>query len=141
MIYRGIINILESDSDFTTAIGTYTDRNSATQYKIFSVFPTIEIDAPFAGIKIDDQRGNPTKDASSAIDEIMLSIRIYDYELSDVIDIAEKARAALDKQSGTFDTTIIETLDFESLNDGFIEVEGKGLLLYRELNFEIWAVP
>ena len=135
-IYRAILNILTADSDFSAAIGS----DSGT-IKVYTIFPQRTISKPWAAMKIVNQVGNPTKSTGSDVDNVSFSIRIFNNDMDDVIDTAEKCRTALEGKSGTFDTVAIGDIEFESFNDDFLFFEGEQPLLYRELNFEIWVTP
>ena len=136
-VYRAILNILENDSTFVTAIGTDDDSN----IKVYTIFPTKEVPEPFVAMKINNQAGNPTKDEASAVDNVSFQVRVFDYNMDTVISISEKLRTALDKKSGTYDTVSIADIDFDGFSDDFLFFEGKRPLLFRELNFEIWIEP
>ena len=141
MIYRAVLNILSNNSDFTTAIGTDAD----TDYKIYPIAPRRETQLPMCVISIIDQRGNPTKDnpSTSGIDEIRVRITVYDDDLDDLIDLSEKARIAMDaeKSGGTYNTEVIQSIDFESLNDGIVTDYGPIGAMYIEHDYTIWASP
>ena len=136
-IYRGILSILNADGSFPTAIGTDSDSN----IKVYPIFPTRQVATPFVAMKIDNQLGNPTKDAVSAVDQISFSFRVYGDNLDTIISISDALITAIDKTAkGTYDTVPIGSIDFESYRDDFIYFEGQNTpLLYRELTFEIWA--
>ncbi len=137
-VYRAILNILEADSAFTSAIGTDSDSN----IKVYTVFPTKEVSRPFCAMKINNQVGNATKDLISAVDNVSFQLRVFDYDMDSVIDVSEKLRTAIDKASAqAYDTVTIVSIDFDGFTDDFLYFEGERPLLFRELNFEIWIEP
>lgn len=139
MIYKAIKYILENDSAFATAISTDSDSD----IKIYPIHPRKEVPLPFCVFNIIDQRGNPTKDESSALDEVRVRVTIFDVDLDNMVSLSDKARSALDgeKKGGTYNGEVIDTIDFESLNDGFNETYGDRGALFIEHDYNIWSVP
>ena len=137
MIYKAIKYILENDSDFATAIGTDSDSD----VKVYPIHPRRKVELPFCVFNIIDQRGNPTKDTNSQIDDIRVRVVVYDTELDDVIDLAEKARSAMAayKNGGTVAGVELVTVDFESMKDTFEEGYGNRGAIGIEIYFEIWS--
>jgi len=143
MIYKAIKYILENDSAFAAAIGTFDDGEGNVDIKIYPIHPRKEVPLPFCVFNIIDQRGNPTKDEPSALEEVRVRITVLDDDLDNMVSISDKARAALDgeKGGGEYNGEIIDTIDFESLNDGFNETYGDRGALFIEHDYNIWAVP
>jgi hypothetical protein len=141
MIYKAVKYILENDSDFSTAIGTDDDSD----VKIYPIHPRKEVALPFCVFNVLDARGNPTKDnpSTSGLDEYRVRVVIYDNDLDTCIDISEKARIALDgeKSGGSFNTVAVSSIDFESLNDTFVESYGDRGAIGIEMDFNIWSTP
>jgi hypothetical protein len=139
MIYKAIKYILENDSAFAAAIGTDSDGD----IKIYPIHPRKEVALPFCVFNIIDQRGNPTKDEASALDEVRVRVTILHTDLDKMVSISDKARTALDneKGGGTYNGEVIASLDFESLNDGFNEAYGDLGALYIEHDYSIWSEP
>ena len=141
MIYKAIKYILENDTDFATALSTDSDGD----VKIYPIHPRKEVSLPLCVFSVIDQRGNPTKENKSynGIDEIRVRISVFDSELDDVIDIAEKCRIALEneKLGGTYNTEVIHSIDFDSLNDTFSESYGNRGALGIDMDYTIWAEP
>ena len=141
MIYKAIKYILENDSDFVTAISTDSDGD----IKVYPIHPRKEVNLPFCVFSITDQTGNPAKDRESynGIDEIRLRVSVYDNELDDVIDLAEKARIALDneKAGGTYNSVVIQSIDFDNLNDTWQESYGNRGAIGIDMNYTIWSSP
>ena len=135
MIYKAIKYILENDSDFNTAVSGI----------IFPIHPRREVAPPFSVFSVSNMVGNPTKDnpTITGLDNYSVRVSVYDVELDDVIDLAEKARTALDneKDGGVFNGVTIDTIDFETLNDAFDSGYGDRGLLVMDLNFNIWSLP
>jgi hypothetical protein len=140
MIYRAILNILENDADFLAAIGT-----DDGDIKAYPIHPRKEVSLPICVFSIIDQRGNPTKDnkSTNGIDEVRVRVSVFDNDLDDLVDIAEKCRIALDnqKQGGTFNTEVIHSIDFDSMNDTFQENYGPRGALGIDMDYTIWAEP
>lgn len=139
MIYKAIKFILENDSAFATAIGTDSDGD----IKIYPIHPRKEVPLPFCVFNIIDQRGNPTKDEASAGDEVRVRVTVLDVDLDNMVSLSDKVRAALDgqKKGGTFNSEVIDSIDFESLNDGFNETYGDRGALFIEHDYVIWLEP
>jgi len=141
VIYKAIKYILENDSDFATAIGTDADGD----VKVYPIHPRKEVGLPFCVFSIIDQRGNPAKDRESynGIDEIRLRVSVFDNELDDVIDLSEKARIALDneKAGGTYNSVVIQSIDFDNMNDTWEESYGDRGAIGMDMNYTIWSTP
>ena len=141
MIYKAIKYILENDADFLAAIGTDSDSD----IKAYPIHPRKEVSLPFCVFSITDQTGNPSKDRPSinGIDNIRIRISIFGEDLDVLIDIVEKCRIALDneKTGGTYNSVVIVSIDFESLNDTFEPGHGDRGALGIDMNYEIWSEP
>jgi hypothetical protein len=141
VIYKAIKYILENDSDFATAIGTDDDSD----IKVYPIHPRKQVSLPFCVFSITDQRGNPSKDRKSynGIDEIRIRVSVFDDDLDTAIDLSEKARIALDNQKhgGTFNSVVIQNIDFENMNDTFAENYGNRGALGIDMNYNIWSTP
>lgn len=139
MIYKAIKYILENDSAFAAAIGTDADGD----IKIYPIHPRKEVPLPFCVFNIIDQRGNPTKDEASCLDEVRIRVTVLDVDLDNMVILSDLVRAALDgqKKGGTFNGEVIDSIDFESLNDGFNETYGDRGALFLEHDYVIWLEP
>ena len=139
MIYKAIKYILENNSAFATAISTDSDGD----IKIYPIHPRKEVSLPFCVFNIIDLRGNPTKDYASQGDEVRVRVTIFDVDLDNMVSLSDKVRSALDgeKQGGTYNGEVIDTIDFESLNDGFNETYGDRGALFIEHDYVIWMEP
>lgn len=138
MIYKAVKYILENDTDFVTAIGTDNDGD----IKAYPIAPRKEVRLPFCVFNIEDQRGNPTKDSVSQMDQIQFKVTIYHNELDALVDCTNKAIIALDneKSGGTFNGEVIKSIDFQAMRDVFIEGYGPHGAIGMEIDFEIWIV-
>ena len=136
MIYKAIKYILENDADFLAAIGT-----DGGDIKAYPIAPRKEVSLPFCVFSITDQTGNPTKDAVSGADELRVRVTVYDTDLDNLIDVAEKCRIALDgeQDGGTFNTVVVASINFDSLNDVFVESYGPSGAMGIDMNYIIWA--
>lgn len=139
MIYKAIKYILENDSAFATAIGTDSDGD----IKIYPIHPRKEVPLPFCVFNIIDQRGNPTKDEASCLDEVRVRVTVLDVDLDNMVTLSDLVRSALDgqKKGGTYNGEVIASIDFESLNDGFNETYGDRGALFIEHDYVIWLEP
>jgi len=136
MIYKAVKHILENDSTLSAAIGTDDDSD----VKIYPINPRKKVELPFIVFNLTDQRGNPSKDIPSGIDETRVQVIIYDTELDDVIYLAGKVRDALDgeKAGGTYNGTVIHSIDFDNQSDGFAQDYGNRGAIYIEQDYIIW---
>jgi hypothetical protein len=77
------------------------------------------------------------------MDNYSIRISVYDIELDDAIDLAEKARTAMDneKDGGTYNGVEIASVDFESLSDAYDNAFGDRGLIVFDMNFDVWAIP
>ena len=139
MIYKAIKYILENNAAFLAAIGT-----DGGDIKAYPIHPRKEVSLPFCVFSITDQNGNPTKTSTSQIDEIRVRVSVYDTELDDVIDLAEKCRSALEadfRGPETFNGVVVHSIDFDSLNDTFEQGYGDRGAIGMDLDYIIWAEP
>ena len=141
MIYKAIKYILENDADFLAAIGTDSDSD----IKAYPIHPRKEVELPFCVFSITDQTGNPTKDnpTINGIDNIRIRVSVFGLDFDTLIDISEKCRIALDneKAGGTYNSVVIQSIDFESLNDTFEPNYGDRGAIGIDMNYEIWSTP
>ena len=141
MIYKAIKYILENDTDFLTAIGTDSDSD----IKAYPIHPRKEVTLPFCVFSITDQTGSPAKDRKTynGIDNIRIRVSVFGLDLDVLIDLAEKCRVAIDneKEGGTYNSVVIQSIDFESLNDTFEPGYGDDGALGIDMDYEIWSIP
>lgn len=137
MIYKAVKYILENDADFAAAVGT------DTEIKIYPIHPRKEVSLPFCVFNVLSLAGNFTKSAPSGLDENTVRITVYDDALDDVIDLAEKARTAMDNEQagGTYNGVVVHTIDFIQSNDGWQPGFGDRGALLIEMDFNIWSEP
>ena len=138
MIYKAVKYILENDTNFATAIGTDDDGD----IKAYPIAPRKKVGLPFCVFNIEDQRGNPTKDAPSAVDTVQFRITVYHTDLDELVDISKKCIIAMDteKPGGTYNGETIASVDFQAMRDTFIEGYGPHGAIGMEIDFEIWIV-
>ena len=141
MIYKAVKYILVNDSDFATAMGTDDDGD----VKIYPIHPRKEVSLPFGTFNITDDQGNATKDnpTISGMDNQRVRIIVYGTNLDTLVDIAEKARIAMDneKEGGTYNTVVVESIDFERITDDYDQSTGEKGAYVLNLDFEIWSIP
>jgi hypothetical protein len=139
MIYKTIKYILENNAAFAAAIGTDSDGD----VKVYPIHPRKEVGLPFAVYNVVSLNANPAKDLRSynGLDESRVRISLFANDLDTLVDIAEKAREAMDdqKEGGTFNGQFIETIDFDNMSDGFDEGWGDRGALTIDLEFNIWS--
>ena len=139
MIYRAIKYILENDTALASALGT--DSNG--DVKVYPIKPRLRVEPPFCIFSITDQRGNPTKDSISQLDETRITVSVVDKELDNVVTLSDLVRNAMDseKSGGTYNGEVIHSIDFDSLNDNLIEGYGDRGAISIELDFIIFNEP
>jgi len=133
MIHKVIKYLLENDSTFNTAIGD----DDEGEVKIYPLLAPQTVTAPYCVYELNEMGPNPAKEEVSGADLNSFVVKVYDTEFDDVMDLADKARSALDKATaGTYNSVILLTMNFTGLNDGYV-MEGEPLY-YIELNFDAY---
>lgn len=131
MIHKVVKYLLENDSAFATAIGT----DGQSKVKIYPILAPQGVAPPFCTYELTGLSPSPTKEDTSGADFNSFNVRVYDYEFEDVMDLADKARAAIDKATaGTYNGVTLLYLDFVTMNDGYMRQDE--ILYYLELEFE-----
>lgn len=139
MIYSAIQYILENDATVKAEVGL---RSDGSNYKIFPIHPALEESLPFITYSILSQTGNPTKDTDRGMDTISVRISCMDTELTDVVDLSDAVRSAMEtymRDGDTINGENIASIDFVSLSDDFNESYGDRGAYVINLDYEIYA--
>ena len=127
-IGKAIYNILSTNSDVSTLVGTRIFPNVAPQT---TTFPFIIYD--FNGVQPND-----TKDGASTLDTNDVMISCYSETYSQASDLAQKIRVAMDRiNEGTYGGEQIQSSQFQSYNDIFDDTSGDAGIYIKALDFEI----
>lgn len=128
-----IYNILNNDSDVVALVSTRIYPNVAKQGSTFPfiVYQTTGVDP------------TDTKDGVSPMDVNAFEVLCFADSYSGAVDLAQKARIALDRVSGTYPATTgikIQSIKFNSVDEDF-EIEGDGRGIYvQTLSFDLRQV-
>ena len=116
-----IYNILSQDSDVAALAGTRIFPNVAKQGSTF----------PFIVYRTTTVTPNDTKDGVSTVDENSFDVLCFSDSYNVAVDLAQKARIALDRKTGTYPTSgvQVQSIQFTSYDEDF-EIEGDGMGLY-----------
>ena len=120
MIRNANYTILSGDSTLT-----------ALTSRISHGFANQEDAMPYVTFLVFDTDPNPTKDTLSETDIVYVSVSCIGINNLNVVAIAEAVRGALDGYSGTVDSTVIESSDFQKTRDSWIQ-EAKAFQLVVE---------
>ena len=72
---------------------------------------------------------NDTKDGVSTVDGNSFMVLCYSETYTQVADLAQKARIALDRKSGTYNTVEVQTIQFTGYDEDF-DIKGDGQGVY-----------
>ena len=111
--------ILGHDSDVSALVSARIYPNVAKQTSAFPfiVYQTIGVDP------------NDTKDGVSTVDGNSFMVLCYSETYTEVADLAQKARIALDRKSGTYSTVEVQTIQFTGYDEDF-DIKGDGQGVY-----------
>lgn len=104
MTGKAIYALLYANADILAAVGTRIFPDMATQDAAY----------PFIVYTIDDTDPSDTKDGVSGLDTVTARVTTYATKYTDAVDIAEDARTALDRKTGTYATVPIQSIRFQS---------------------------
>lgn len=104
MTGKAIYALLYANADILAAVGTRIFPDMATQDAAY----------PFIVYTIDDTDPSDTKDGVSGLDTVTARVTTYATKYTDAVDIAEDARTALDRKTGTYGTVPIQSIRFQS---------------------------
>ena len=127
-IGKAIYNILSTNSDVSTLVGTRIFPNVAPQTTTF----------PFIIYDVTGVQPNDTKDGASTLDTNDVMISCYSETYSQASDLAQKIRVAMDRiNEGTYGGEQIQSSQFQSYNDIFDDTSGDAGIYRKALDFEI----
>lgn len=91
-----------------------TDVNAVAGIRIFPEIAPPDAAAPFIVYTIDSVEPEPTKDATSQLDEVRTTIYVVGDNYATVQDAAEAVRAAIDRARGTFNGVGLDSANYDS---------------------------
>jgi hypothetical protein len=103
---KAIYSILTNDSDVSALIGTRVYPQVAAQGAAF----------PFVVYVLQDNTPSDTKSGVSTLDEIRYDIVAAAETYSQLTDLTEKIRTALDRYTGTVEGVVIDSIQFTELD-------------------------
>ena len=107
---KAVYGILRANSGVTDLVST----------RIFPEIAEQEAATPFVIYQLQNVDPDDTHDGPSKLDEVTFDVLCYSDTYNGAADLAEKVRTALDRTSGTFNTVVVESIQF---NDVDIELE------------------
>jgi len=108
-----VYNLLSNNAPVAAIVGN----------KIFAYMASDDIVYPYivySGINIDPIQ---TKDGVSCLDTTTVDIEIYSEDLSEIEDLGNKVRTALDRVNGTVETVVIQSISFTDGSDGYLDTD------------------
>jgi len=116
-----IYNILynSGSGDVFDLVGSRIYPNVATQKSAF----------PFIVYTVTGVDPNDTKDGVSTVDGNSFMVLCYSETYTQVADLAQKSRIALDRKSGTYNTVEVQTIQFTGYDEDF-DIKGDGQGVY-----------
>ena len=113
-----IYDILSNDSNVSALVSTRIYPNVAKQSSAF----------PFIVYQTTSTDPTDTKDGVSPLDVISFEVLCFSETYTQAVDLAEKVRNALDRNTGTHNTIITQGLSFTGADEHFdIKGEGQGI--------------
>jgi len=103
---KAIYSILTNDSDVSALIGTRVYPQVAAQEAAF----------PFVVYVLQDNTPSDTKSGVSTLDEIRYDIVAAAETYSELTDLTEKIRTALDRYTGTVEGVVVDSIQFTELD-------------------------
>lgn len=118
---NAIVQILLADAGVSALVNNRVYRNEAPQ----------GVSAPYVIVEVENVDPYPSKDGSSAADDVFLNVISYSESQSQLDTLSEAVRSSLDeKTAGTYEEVTLQVLRFQSENDFDDEIE----------NRKLWAV-
>jgi len=124
-----IYNILynSGSGDVFDLVGSRIYPNVATQKSAF----------PFIVYTVTGVDPNDTKDGVSTVDGNSFMVLCYSETYTQVADLAQKVRVALDRKSGTYNTIEVQSIQYEGSSEHF-DVKGDNRGIYvQSLSFDL----
>lgn len=109
MISEAIYSILNSSSSLNSYVNGRISSFVMNQESVF----------PYVVFMLIRQEGNGTKDNSSEVDEINLTVFCLSKDSVEVRNIANSVKSALDGYNGTISGVTIQSCDWERFRDGW----------------------
>ena len=103
---KAIYSILTNDSDVSAIIGTKVYPQIAAQGAAF----------PFVVYVLQDNSPSDTKSGVSTLDEVRYDIVAAAETYSELTDLTEKIRTALDRYTGTVEGVVVDSIQFTELD-------------------------
>ena len=114
-----IYNILSNDANVAAVVGTRIYPNVAKQTSDF----------PFIVYQMTGVTPTDTKDGVSPLDTNTFNVLCFAETYSGAVSLAQRARNALDRKTGTYSTIKIQGLSYISSNEYF-DIKGAGEGIY-----------
>ena len=122
-----IYNILRNDSGVEALV---VDRIYPNVTKTRTAFPFIIYDVSA------DSPGD-TKDGVSTLDSVSVMVSGYSKTYTQASDLAAAIRTALDRVSGTYNTIVVQSIQFQGYDDLFDDDSGDEGIYRKALNFKV----
>ena len=92
---------------------------------------------PFIIYDISGDSPGDTKDGVSTLDSVSVMVSGYSKTYNEASDLAAAIRTALDRVSGTYNTIVIQSIQFEGYDDLFDDDSGDEGIYRKALNFKV----
>jgi len=124
-----IVNMLHANAGVTAICG------SGTSCRVYPAERPVGEALPAITVRHTDTDPHDTKDGVSDLDECFVSVFVFGIDYETMHNLSEAARTALDRQSGTFQTIEVQSIQFLREDDDVEEVADK-LVYWNELQFK-----
>ena len=92
---------------------------------------------PFIIYDVSGDSPGDTKDGVSTLDTVSVMVSGYSKTYSEASNLALAIRTALDRVSGTYNTIVIQSIQFEGYDDLFDDDSGDEGIYRKALNFKV----
>tara|TARA_R100000656_G_scaffold9565_1_gene10383 strand:- start:380 stop:781 length:402 start_codon:yes stop_codon:yes gene_type:complete len=127
LVGKAIYSILKDDAAVGTLIEDRIYPNVAKQTSAF----------PFVIYQVTGDSPTDTKDGVSPLDENAILVMCYSQTYTEVSDLANQVRKALDRVDGTYEGVIVQGIQYLSYNEDFDVKDDDDGVYVKSLNFRI----
>lgn len=130
----GVIDILRDDATIGSLIG-----GTGTSARVYPIQRPQNEGLPALTVDVDSTTPHDTKDGVSTLDEVFLTVISYAYDYDDSLDLASSCRTALDRVSGTFNTEVIQSIQFLNQTTEVEEINNR-VIYWTEQEYKVRIV-
>lgn len=124
-----IVNMLHGSASVTALVG------SGTSCRVYPTERPAGETLPAVTVRQTDTDPSDTKDGVSTLDQCYISVFVFGVTYEEMSNVSEAIRSALDRQSGTFATVEVQSVQYLREDDDVEEISGK-LIYWKEIQFK-----